>query len=313
MGSQPLTIGIATPVDFWTSDLDRRHEIMERVATLGIDRVYIADHESFRNGSGTDGFVEIAALSQCHPSLDVMISVYLLALRHPVTVARQLATMSTIAPGRVILGVGVGGEDREEIEACGVDPRTRGRRTDESLHILRHLMGGQPLSFDGEFFHLDDVSIRPAIDPPTPLIIGGRSDAALHRTARHGDGWIGAWCSPRRFAEAVQIIDDTAAAIGRIDTRWTHGYQPWVGVADAVDDARSLVGDAMEAFYRVPFSAFERYTPVGTPADIAATLRAHREAGCSMFNLKVVAGTDAESLEATGEIARLLRESPGTS
>ena len=307
MGSQPLTIGIATPVDFWTSDLDRRHEIMERIATLGIDQVYMADHVSFRNGSGTDGFIEIAALSQCHPSLDVMISVYLLALRHPVTVARQLATMSTIAPGRVILGVGVGGEDRHEIEACGVDPRTRGRRTDESLHILRHLMTGETITFDGQFFQLADVQIRPAIDPPTPLIIGGRSDAALHRAARYGDGWIGAWCSPRRFAEAVQIIDDEATDVGRTGTKWTHGYQPWVGVADSVDEARSLVGDAMEAFYKVPFSAFEKYTPVGTPADVAATLRSYRDAGCSMFNLKIVAGTDAESLEATGEIARLLR------
>lgn len=307
MGSQPLTIGIATPVDFWTSDLDRRHEIMERIATLGIDQVYMADHVSFRNGSGTDGFIEIAALSQCHPSLDVMISVYLLALRHPVTVARQLATMSTIAPGRVTLGVGVGGEDRHEIEACGVDPRTRGRRTDESLQILRHLMTGESLTLDGQFFQLDDVRIRPAVDPPTPLVIGGRSDAALRRAARYGDGWIGAWCSPRRFAEAVQMIDDDATDLGRTDTNWTHGYQPWVGVADSVDEARSLVGDAMEAFYKVPFSAFEKYTPVGTPADVAATLRAYRDAGCSMFNLKVVAGTDAESLEATGEISRLLR------
>ena len=62
------------------------------VAAAGVDHVFMADHVSFRNGSGTDGFVEIAGLSQLHPSMGVMISIYLLPLRHPVPVARQLAT-----------------------------------------------------------------------------------------------------------------------------------------------------------------------------------------------------------------------------
>ncbi len=63
----------------------------------------------------------------------------------------------------------------------------------------------------------------------------------------------------------------------------------------------------MEAFYKVPFAAFEKYTPYGTPADVAAALRPYRDAGCSMFNLKVVAGSDAESIEAAGEVAAALR------
>jgi alkanesulfonate monooxygenase SsuD/methylene tetrahydromethanopterin reductase-like flavin-dependent oxidoreductase (luciferase family) len=303
----PLTIGFATPVDLWQSTLEEKHDTLERLAGAGVDQVYMADHVSFRSGHGTDGFCEIAALSQLHPTMRVMISVYLLALRHPLPVARQIATMSTIAPDRFSLGVGVGGEDRHEIEICGVNPATRGRRTDASLEIIRGLMAGESVTHHDDFFSIDDAVIRPNVDPPPPILIGGRSNAALTRTARFGDGWIGAWCSARRFAEATSIVDAEAVALGRTGVEWLHGYQPWIGVGDTKAEARALVAAAMEAFYHVPFEAFEKYTPHGTPADVAAALLPYVDVGCSMFNLKVVAGSDDDSIEATGEIVASLR------
>lgn len=301
-----LVFGYATPVDLWQSSLEQKRHTIERLADAGIDQIYMADHVSFRTGHGTDGFCEIAALSQLHPTMRVMISVYLLALRHPLPVARQIATMATIAPDRFSLGVGVGGEDRHEIEVCGVDPRTRGRRTDESLDIIRKLMAGETVTHHSDLFDIDDAVIRPSVVPPPPILIGGRSNAALSRTARFGDGWIGAWCSPRRFAEAVAIVSQEAAALGRDGHDWVHGYQPWIGVGDSREEARAHVAAAMEAFYRVPFEAFEKYTPYGTPAEVAEELRAYVEAGCSMFNLKVVAGSDDESIAATTELVKAL-------
>ena len=300
-------IGFATPTRFWKAGFDEKQAIMRQLDEAGVDQVYMADHVSFRDGSGTDGFVEIAALSQTHPTMRVMISVYLLALRHPLPVARQLATMHTIAPGRIMLGIGVGGEDRHEIEVCGVDPRTRGRRTDESLTLLRQLGTGEPVTSIGEFFQVDEAIIRPAIDPAIPILIGGRSDAALARTARIGDGWIGAWCSDRRFTEAVTNIEEMAAASGRLDVPWIHGYQPWVGVADTEARARELVAAEMEGFYKVPFEAFEKYVPYGTAADVAAALRPYVDAGCSVMNLKVVAEDDDASISAAAQIAPVLK------
>ena len=224
-----LTIGFATPTNLWNESFEAKRQILQQLDDAGIDQVYMADHVSFRDGSGTDGFVEIAALSQLHPSIRVMISVYLLALRHPLPVARQLATMSQIAPGRFTLGVGVGGEDRHEIEVCGVDPSTRGRRTNESLEIIRGLMSGDAIDFSGEFFELDQARIKPAIPSNTPIIIGGRSNAALARTARYGDGWVGTWCSARRFGEAVGIIAEkprrSAAAKSTGSTATNHGSE----------------------------------------------------------------------------------------
>ena len=302
-----LTIGFATPANLWDQTFDEKHRVLARLDDGGVDHIYMADHVSFRDGSGTDGFVEIAALSQLHPSLNVMISIYLLALRHPLPVARQLATMSTIAPGRVTLGVGVGGEDRHEIEVCGVDPRTRGRRTNESLEIIRGLMTGDPIDYTGEFFHLDQARIKPRVTPEIPIIIGGRSNAALTRTARYGDGWIATWCSTRRFREAVDIISTEASELGRGDTQWQHGYQPWIGIASTEARARELVRDAMQSFYKIPFDAFEKYTPFGTAEQVADQLAPYVEGGANMLNLKVVAETDDDAIEAAGEIATRLR------
>ena len=303
-----LRIGFATPTQLWESSFEQKQKTIQELVDAGMDHVYMADHVSFRDGSGTDGFVEIAALSQLNPDIDVMISVYLLALRHPLPVARQLATMARIAPGRVTLGVGVGGEDRHEIEVCGIDPRTRGRRTDESLQIVRSLMTGEAIDFEGEFFALEQARIKPPINPAVPIIVGGRSDAALRRAGRFGDGWVGAWCSSRRFAQAVEIVSAEATAVGRSVTTWQHGYQPWVGVGDTEGSARELVADAMESFYKVPFGAFEKYTPFGTAASVAEQLRPYVEAGCSIMNLKVVAEDDTASIAAAAQIATSLRQ-----
>lgn len=302
-----LRLGYATPTGLWRSDLDERAATLASLADAGIDHVFMADHVSFHDGSGTDGLIEVAALSQLSQRLGVMVSVYLLPLRHPVPVARQLATLNTIAPGRVMFGVGVGGEDRHEVEVCGVDPATRGRRADESLRILRDLMTGEEVSFDGEFFSLDSAVIKPAIAPRIPIIVGGRSDAALRRTARLGDGWVGAWCSAERYGSALALIEREAAKAERVMTAWQHGYQPWVGVGDTRAEARRLVAREMERFYKIPFESFERYVPAGTPHDVAASLAPYVEAGCTFFNLKVVAATESEAMVAAGEIASALR------
>ncbi|MEJ2088419.1 MAG: LLM class flavin-dependent oxidoreductase [Gammaproteobacteria bacterium] len=131
-----------------------------RILDAGIDHVFIADHVSFHNGLGMDGLINAATLTALDPRLRVVVGVYLLALRHPVVVARQLATIAESAPGQLLLGVGVGGEDRNEIAMCGIDPRTRGRRTDECLAVLEGLASGESFSFDGEFFAFERAIIH---------------------------------------------------------------------------------------------------------------------------------------------------------
>ncbi|XOV82312.1 MAG: LLM class flavin-dependent oxidoreductase [bacterium] len=298
--------GLAVPGELWRLPMAAKQTLASQIYNSGYHHVFMADHVSFRNGSGTDGFVEVAALSQLHDQLGVMISIYLLPLRHPLPVARALVTMAKLAPGRMTFGVGVGGEDRHEIEVCGVDPRTRGKRTNESLEIIRRLLAGEEVDYAGDHFSVEQARIRPTPQLPIPFIIGGRSNAALRRTARYGEGWIGVWCSQRRYAQAVDLIQNEADACGRGDTRWLHGYQPWVGVDNNSATAKKAVAQQMEAFYKVPFEKFERYTPAGTPTEVAEQLAGYSAAGARMFNLKICCEHPAEEVHYAGEVQRAL-------
>jgi alkanesulfonate monooxygenase SsuD/methylene tetrahydromethanopterin reductase-like flavin-dependent oxidoreductase (luciferase family) len=244
--------------------------------TAGIDHLTVGDHVSFGGGHGADGLVQATALLASHPTVAVQTGVYLLSIRHPAPVARQLATLAMLAPGRFTFGVGVGGDDPRELELCGVDPRTRGRRTTEALTLVRALLTGEPVDFAGRHFSVRDALIRPAPTPPIPVLVGGRSDAALERARALGDGWIGVWVSPRRFAEALE----------RIGREGLHTLQLWAGFGRS--PAR-----VMEHSYGLPFERFARYTPCGGPEDVAEALAPYVEAGCRRFNFVPV----AESLE----------------
>ena len=105
-------------------DPDRLRATLGQVADASIDHLCVGDHVSFFVGAGSDGLISAASLLAVQARLPVYVGLYLLPLRHPVTVARQLATIAQLAPGRLTLGIGLGGEDRHEIEICGVDPTT---------------------------------------------------------------------------------------------------------------------------------------------------------------------------------------------
>ena len=110
---------------------------------------------------------------------------------------------------------------------------TRGRRMDEALTALRPLVAVSEVSMSGDFFTLDRVRILPPPAPAVPIVIGGRSDAALRRVARHGDGWLGLWVSPRRYADASGRISRYASDAGREVTQWRHGMHVWCAFGTA--------------------------------------------------------------------------------
>jgi alkanesulfonate monooxygenase SsuD/methylene tetrahydromethanopterin reductase-like flavin-dependent oxidoreductase (luciferase family) len=280
--------------------------MLGRVAAAGVDHVCVGDHVSFFVGAGSDGLISAASMLAAQSDLPVYVGLYLLPLRHPVPVARQLASLAQLAPGRLTLGVGIGGEDPHEIEVCGVEPATRGRRMDECLQILRGLADGTPVTFEGEFFSLRDALVLPAPSPRMPLIIGGRSDAAVRRAARLGDGWLGIWISPRRFASVRDQIAREAADGGRDPAGFEFALNVWCGFAATREAARESLATRMQAFYQMPFEPFERYSPFGTPEQVAEFLSPYVEAGCSAFNVIPCAADDETAIGAVGEVCRLL-------
>jgi alkanesulfonate monooxygenase SsuD/methylene tetrahydromethanopterin reductase-like flavin-dependent oxidoreductase (luciferase family) len=297
-----LMIGVTGNDTLLGGDLDARFALAERIENSSIDHLFIADHISFHTGLGMDGIVNAATLAAIMPRLSIVIGVYLLALRHPVPVARQLSSLSHSAPGRIVLGVGVGGEDRHEMEICGVDPAKRGRQTNHSLQALQGLLSGESTSYECEFFQFQDALIKPSPKPQIPIIVGGRSDAAVRRAALLGTGWLGVWISAERFAAVTQQIEEIAS-IRTDKPQWQHGVQLWAGVGK---DARSNVGNAMESFYRTPFEKFEKYSPYGTPANIAEFLMPYIENGGRIFNVEVRADFEEERIDAVAEISSIL-------
>ncbi len=257
----PLSVGTLAAPEILRAPHRERVRFIESIKASGLDHVFVADHISFFVGTGMDGLINAATLSALDPTLKVVVGVYLLALRHPVAVARQLATLAESAPGQLILGVGVGGEDRNEIAMCGVDPRTRGRRTDESLHVLRQLLDGEPLSHAGEFFSFDRAWIQPAPNPPIPILIGGRAPAAMRRTALYGDGWLGIWCSPERYAAALAEIAALASAAGRAPPAH-NGIQLWIGIDDDPARARARLAKGYAAVLSDPVRAIREIRPL---------------------------------------------------
>jgi alkanesulfonate monooxygenase SsuD/methylene tetrahydromethanopterin reductase-like flavin-dependent oxidoreductase (luciferase family) len=205
-----------------------------------------------------------------------------------------------------VLGVGIGGEDPHEFEICGVDPKTRGRRMDESLQILRGLVVGDAVDCDGEFFSVRNALIRPVPTAPVPLLVGGRSDAAIRRAGRLGDGWYGIWISPSRYALAVEQMQGAAAEAGRSDVQWHNAINVWCGVGASADEGRPFVASAMQSFYQLPYERFERWSPAGSAAQVADFLHPYVDAGCHTFNVIACGASLEAEIAAVGEIRQRL-------
>jgi len=131
-------------------------------------------------------------------------SVLVLPMRHPVPLAKELATLQGLSGGRLILGAGVGWL-QEEYAALGVPFQERGRRMDEGIALMRRLWSDDPVSFETK--HIDavisEMRMLPHPDPSIPIWIGGISEAALQRAIRVGDGWHGTRLTP---AEAAPVV-----------------------------------------------------------------------------------------------------------
>jgi alkanesulfonate monooxygenase SsuD/methylene tetrahydromethanopterin reductase-like flavin-dependent oxidoreductase (luciferase family) len=301
-------VGIRPPFaafEHGTGDLRAFVEMVERT---GLDHLGVGDHVSFRDGYGYDGLVQATALATLS-TRRVHTSVYLLPLRHPLAVARQISSIAQLAPGRLVFGVGLGGDDRHELEVCGVDPTTRGRRMNDCLAIVRGLLAGETVDHDGEVVSVHGARVAPTPPVPVPIVVGGRSDAALRRAARLGDGWLGVFVSPERWDVSRTRVEATAVDLGRGDVAWEHGLSVWVGFGASPADAAPPLARAMEDLYHRPFADFAAYAPHGTPDDVATALMAYAEAGCRTFTLIPVAADDRTAIDSCARVRAALRAS----
>ena len=168
--------------------------------SVGLDGLIAGDHVTFY-GYGNDGLVTLTAAAAVTERIELKTAVYLLPLRHPVPVALQVAQLDQLS--RAFRPRHRRRRRRPEYSGpSGVDPSTRGARTNEAMRILKRLWTEDHVTFEGKHFQLDDVTLYPKPFRPVPIFVGGRSDAALRRAAKLGDGYTGIWLTPERFREA---------------------------------------------------------------------------------------------------------------
>jgi probable F420-dependent oxidoreductase len=278
-----------------------------RAEAIGLDALVAGDHVTFY-GYGNDGLITLTAIAAVTERIELKTAVYLLPLRHPVPVALQVAQLDQLSGGRFVLGIGVGGEDPHEFTSSGVNPKTRGARANEAMQILKRLWTEDHVTFEGKHYQLDDVTVYPKPLRPVPIHVGGRSDAALVRAGRWGDGYTGIWQSVDRFRQAQEVIAEAAQAEGREASDVELGMQFWMSVAGSHDEARALVAKGMEGTYRIPFERFERYTPFGKAAEVAEFITPYVEAGARHINLIPVQGSPEENIERAAEVQVALRK-----
>jgi alkanesulfonate monooxygenase SsuD/methylene tetrahydromethanopterin reductase-like flavin-dependent oxidoreductase (luciferase family) len=265
-------LGLATGVEQVSELLEHAHFADD----AGLDVVSLSDHPYF--AERIDAYAALAFVLGATSNITAAVIMTNLLSRPAPILARTVTGLSTISHGRFILGMGAGGM-WEEIVALGVpqlSPGARIRALEEAIMVVRSLSGGgDPVSFDGEFYQV--TGLKPAAAPTPPIWIGALGPKALAVTGRHADGWIPGHLADWRstlVAESRPIIDEAAASVGRspsaIDTiynvsgritpdplpetrneegRWTGG-----GVAQWVDELTFAV-DACGAaafIYLVP-------------------------------------------------------------
>ena len=158
-------------------------ELAQQAEALGYDSIWAGDHISYRNPI-LDVVVALSTFAAVTERITIGAGVVLLPLRHPSVVAKEFSSLDYVSGGRVILGVGVGGEGEKDFEAVGVPVRERGARTNEAMRALRALFSGSG-TFSGRFFSFADIEIEPgARAAGRPAALGRRPLGGGHQARR---------------------------------------------------------------------------------------------------------------------------------
>ncbi len=206
-----------------------------------------------------DPLIAAAAMGAATSSIRFYTQVLKLGPRSPVLLARQVGSVANLTGNRFGLGVGLGWTP-EEFEWCGAPFTDKGERADESIEILRLILGGGMVEYHGKHFGFDRLQMSPAPSEPVPIYVGGHTEAGLRRAARVGDGWTSAMM---RFSELQQTIARLAqlrAEYGRTELPFEiqavcinrfglDGYQQQAdaGVTDAIVVPWLLYGAGFDA------------------------------------------------------------------
>jgi len=293
-----LTLGVAIPQTFPDGRIEPRRiqTFVQRAEALGFHSAWVVEH-TFGAMPALAPIELLTYAAAMTERLRLGAAVLLTALRTPVQTAKSLATLDQLSGGRLIVGVGLGGNPKV-YPAFGLTAERRAARFAEGLRVMKRLWTEPQVTLDGEFYQLENVSVqpRPLQTPHPPLWFGGHHELALRRAVELGDGFIGAGsASTATFAEQMKVLRSILAERGRDPASFPIGKRVYL----AIDRDRARAGKRLAewfgAFYGRPALA-EEVSVWGDVDTCVEGLRAVAAAGSGFLMLNPVFD-EAEQLE----------------
>ena len=275
--------------------------LAQRVEALGFDSLWTGDHVSFHTPL-YESLTLLASYASVTRRVRLGTAVYLLALRQATVAAKITSTLDALSGGRLIFGVGVGGENPKEFEACGIPHRERGARVTEGIEAVRTLWRDTPATFKGRFTAFEGVSLDPKpvqLGGP-PIWIGGRSDAALARAGRQGDGWVSYVVQPERYKASLEKIHVAAAEARRPMGSFVAAHLAFITVGRDYETAERAWVERLSRRYAQDFGPLARkYGIIGTAAQCAESIERFIAGGCNYFLMNAICDSadEREQLE----------------
>jgi probable F420-dependent oxidoreductase len=263
--------------------------VAERAEEWGLDSFWLSDH-LLAQSPELDVIATLSLLASRTSKIKFGPSVFLLNLRHPLVAAKSFASLDYLSHGRVVMAVGTGA-NLADYAACGIPTEGRGRRLDEGILVLRKVWTEPKASFHGKYFNFDNVTIEPRPQPRTntdsgtiDIWVGGRSDAALKRTARLADGYFASFQTPEEFTRNMATVRTYAAQCGRANARIESGLILLCRLAASRERAMDEMRPALAAMGRGAEALVQR-TIYGSPDDIMRRLEEYIAIGLDKFVL----------------------------
>jgi alkanesulfonate monooxygenase SsuD/methylene tetrahydromethanopterin reductase-like flavin-dependent oxidoreductase (luciferase family) len=247
-----------------------------RAEELGFDGGWVGDHLACQ-APVLDSMMALSAAAAVTERLMLGFSVLLLGLRSPELAAQQIATIDALAAQRLVLGVGVGGEYPAEFVASGVSVHRRGALLDDALTVLPDLLLGHEVDHVGRALEVHVSSREPLMSRVPRILVGGRSEAALRRTARFGDGWLPMWLSPEQIRERGERLRELTGATGRRNPSIT--VLVLVCVDEDAETARRIAAEHLDGQYGLPLRVVEHWAALGPEERVAEELQTYLDAG----------------------------------
>jgi probable F420-dependent oxidoreductase len=255
-----------------------------RAEELGFDSAWA--QESVLGPAPVLGPIEaMTYAAACTQRLRLGCVVFVSTLYSPVHLAKSLSTLDQLSRGRIEIGVGTGGKGRP-FAAFGVDPQRYVARFTEGLALMKTLWTDARVSFDGEFWQLEDAAMepKPFQKPFPPIWFGGNGPTALRRAVRLGSGFFGAGSTPTaKFADQVRLVREALAESGRAADDFAIAKRVYIAIDDNAGRARERINTELERLYGRRSADIEAAAIAGTPAGCVAELHEVARAGAELI------------------------------